>query len=89
MIDASQSMITMNSEGELVRISSPQKRHLELHIRTLQNAPRNQDTLEQILKAKRRQKEELGKGLRIVYTSPDTIVFFLVQVSHGAAVTYS
>lgn len=56
MIDASQRMITMNSQGELVRISSPQKRHLELQIKTLQNAPRNQDKLEQILKAKRRQK---------------------------------
>ena len=63
MIDASQRMLTMNSQGELVRISSPQKRHLELHIRTLQNAPRNQDKLEQILKAKRRHKEEARKRL--------------------------
>jgi hypothetical protein len=63
MIDASHSMITMNSEGELVRISSPQKRHLELQTKTLQNAPRNQDKLEQILKAKRRHKEEARKRL--------------------------
>jgi hypothetical protein len=34
------------------------KRHLELQIKTLQNAPRDPDKLERLLKAKRRQKEE-------------------------------
>jgi type VI protein secretion system component VasF len=34
------------------------KRHLELQIKTLQNAPRDADKLERLLKSKRRQKEE-------------------------------
>jgi hypothetical protein len=34
------------------------KRHLELQTKTLQNAPRDLDKLERLLKAKRRQKEE-------------------------------
>lgn len=34
------------------------KRHLELQINTLQNAPRDADKLERLLKTKRRQKEE-------------------------------
>ncbi len=57
-------MITVNSqvEGEAreerLGINPVIKRHLELQIKTLQNAPRNQDKLERLLKAKRRQKEE-------------------------------
>ena len=39
-------------------MSPPQKRHLELEIKTLQNAPRNAEKLERLLKAKQRQKEE-------------------------------
>jgi hypothetical protein len=34
------------------------KRHLELEIKTLQNAPRDADKLERLLKIKQRQKEE-------------------------------
>ena len=34
------------------------KRHLELQIKTLENAPRDADKLRQLLKVKRRQKEE-------------------------------
>jgi hypothetical protein len=34
------------------------RRHLELQIKTLQNAPRDPDKLERLLKSKRRQKEE-------------------------------
>jgi hypothetical protein len=34
------------------------KRHLELEIKKLQNAPRDADKLEQLLKIKERQKEE-------------------------------
>ena len=34
------------------------KSHLELQIKTLQNAPQDADKLERLLKAKRRQKEE-------------------------------
>jgi hypothetical protein len=56
MIDASQTMITMSSQGE--GMSPPMKKHLELQIKTLQNAPRDPDKLERLLKAKGRQKEE-------------------------------
>jgi len=58
MIDASQKMITMNRQGELGGMSPPQKRHLELQIKTLQEAPRDAEKLERLLKSKRRQKEE-------------------------------
>jgi hypothetical protein len=58
MIDASQRMITMNNQGQFGGMSPPQKRHLELQIKTLENAPRDAEKLERLLKAKRRQKEE-------------------------------
>ena len=58
MIDASQRMITMNSQGELGGMSPPQKRHLALQIKTLETAPSDAEKLERLLKAKRRQKEE-------------------------------
>ena|ERR671918_899525 len=58
MIDASQRMITMNSQGELGGMSPPLKRHLALQIKTPDTAPRDAEKLERLLKAKRRQKEE-------------------------------
>jgi hypothetical protein len=58
MIEASQRMLTVNSQGELGGLSPPQKRHLELEIKTLQNAPRDAEKLERLLKAKQSQKEE-------------------------------
>jgi hypothetical protein len=58
MIDASQGIITMGSQGELGGMSPPMKKHLELEIKILQNAPRDAEKLERLLKAKRRQKEE-------------------------------
>jgi hypothetical protein len=58
MIDANQGIITMGSQGELGGMSPPMKKHLELEIKILQNAPRDPDKLERHLKAKRRQKEE-------------------------------
>jgi hypothetical protein len=39
-------------------MSPPMKKHLELEIQTLQNAPIDAEKLERLLKAKRRQKEE-------------------------------
>jgi hypothetical protein len=51
-------MITINSQGELGGINPAIKRHLELEIKTLQNAPRDADKLEQLLRIKQRQKEE-------------------------------
>jgi hypothetical protein len=58
MIDASQRMITINSQGELGGMNPIIKRHYELQIKTLQNAPRDPDKLERLLKRKERQKEE-------------------------------
>jgi hypothetical protein len=56
MIDPSQRMITMSSQGETGGMSPPQKRHLELQIKTLENAPRDADKLERLLQVKRRQR---------------------------------
>jgi hypothetical protein len=56
MIEASQRMITINSQGE--GMNPAIKRHFELEIQTLQNAPRDVDKLERLLKVKQRQKEE-------------------------------
>jgi hypothetical protein len=39
-------------------INPVMKRHLELDIKALQNAPRDPDKLERLLKVKQRQKEE-------------------------------
>jgi hypothetical protein len=56
MIDASQRMITMSSQGETGGMSPPQKLQLELQIKTLENAPRDADKLERLLQVKRRQR---------------------------------
>jgi methyl coenzyme M reductase beta subunit len=59
MIDASQRMLRMNSQGEeLGGINSAMKGRLELEIKTLKNAPRDADKLRQLLQVKQRQKEE-------------------------------
>jgi len=58
MIDASQGIITMGSQGELGGMSPPIKKHLELEIKILQNAPRDAVKLRKLLQVKQRQKEE-------------------------------
>ena len=59
MIEEIQRMITSSSQGELLKRMNPAiKRHLELEVKTLQNAPRDPDKLERLLKAKEREKEE-------------------------------
>jgi hypothetical protein len=64
MVEASQRMITVNSQvavGEAKDgwgINPVIKRHLELEIKTLQNAPRDEDKLRRLLETKQRQKEE-------------------------------
>jgi hypothetical protein len=63
MIEASQRMIDVNSrvQGEAKEgwgINPAVKRHLELEIKTLQNAPRDADKLRKLLERKQRQKEE-------------------------------
>ena len=52
MIDASQGMINEQLNSPTVN------EYFELQIKTLQNAPRDPDKLERLLKIKRRQKEE-------------------------------
>ncbi len=64
MIDASQRMLDVQSQvqGEAKEegwgINPAMKRHLELEIKTLQNAPRDADKLRKLLEIKQRQKEE-------------------------------
>jgi len=64
MIDASQRMITVQSQvqGEAKEgwgINPIMGKHLELEIKTLQNAPRDADKLRRLLEVKQRQKEEV------------------------------
>jgi methyl coenzyme M reductase beta subunit len=63
MIEASQRMIAVNNQGageprEGWGINPAMKRHLELEIKTLQNAPRDAEKLRRLLELKQRQKEE-------------------------------
>jgi hypothetical protein len=58
MVDASERMLRINGQGELGGINPPMKKHLELEIKTLQNAPRDADKLERLLKRKQREKDE-------------------------------
>ena len=63
MIDASQRMIDVQSQvtGESKDgwgLNTVMKKHLELEIKTLQNAPRDADKLKQLLELKQRLKEE-------------------------------
>jgi hypothetical protein len=61
MIDATQRMITIGNQGGGGGgggMNRAIKKHLELEIRTLQNAPRDPDKLQRLLRSKERQKEE-------------------------------
>jgi hypothetical protein len=63
MIDASQRMIDVQSKvtGEPKDgwgINPVMKKHLELEIKTLQNAPREADKLRKLLEIKQRQKQK-------------------------------
>ena len=71
MIEASQRMIAVNSQlgGEASEgwgINPVMKRHFELKIKTLQNAPRDADKLGRLLKSNKRQKEKSAN----FYTMP-------------------
>jgi hypothetical protein len=57
MIDANQGIITMGSQGG-EGMSPPMKKHLQLEIKTLENAPRDADKLRKLLQVKQRQKDE-------------------------------
>ena len=63
MIDFSQRMIDVQSQVQREAkdgwgINTVMKKHLELEIRTLQNAPRDAAKLRQLLEVKQRRKEE-------------------------------
>ena len=63
MIDASQRILAVQGQvqGEAKEgwgINPVMKRHLELEIETLQNAPRDASKLRKLLEVKQRQKEE-------------------------------
>jgi hypothetical protein len=62
MINASQVMLETNIQGgdgaAGAGMNPVMKGHLELEIKTLQNAPRDEDKLRRLLKVKERQKEE-------------------------------
>jgi methyl coenzyme M reductase beta subunit len=65
MIDASQRMLDVNSrvQGEAAKeegwgINPIMKRHLELEIKTLQNAPRDEGKLRELLKLKEKENEK-------------------------------
>jgi hypothetical protein len=45
-------------ESEITRINSAMKRHFELEIETLQNAPRDEDRLRELLKLKEKENEK-------------------------------
>jgi hypothetical protein len=70
MIEASQRMITTHTHvpGQAKEgwgINPAVKRHLELEIKTLQNAPRDADKLRKLLERKQRQKEVEAKLLSL------------------------
>jgi hypothetical protein len=62
MIDASQRMLRINTQGGEPNdgggMNPVIKKHYELQIKTLQNAPRDVQKLERLLKVKQRQKDE-------------------------------
>jgi hypothetical protein len=61
MIEANQRMLEVNSQGGDGSVRggmNPAMRQLRLQIKTLQNAPRDHQTLERLLRVKRRRKEE-------------------------------
>src|SRR5918996_3843470 len=87
MIEVSQRMIMINIQGELGEgMGPPLKRHLELEIRTLQNAPRDADKLRRLLKVKERQKEEamyIEETERLVTEEIEMLKFVLYLVARS------
>ena len=60
IIETIQRMLRINSQGreELGGMSPPLKRHLELEIKTLENAPRDADKLEHLLQVKQNKRKK-------------------------------
>jgi hypothetical protein len=61
MIEGARRMIRVNSNSQQepeIPINPATKRHFELEIETLQNAPRDEDNLRQLLKLKEKENEQ-------------------------------
>jgi hypothetical protein len=57
-------MLRISSQGEELggRMSPPMRKHLELEIKILKNAPRDADKLRKLLKVQEGKKKKLGMG---------------------------
>ena len=79
-------MIRVNSQGELGGLNPVIKKHYELQIKTLQNAPKDASKLEQIIKAKERENNEKARHIydtqRLV-TEIEMLKFVLFLVSRN------
>jgi hypothetical protein len=58
MIETNQRMLRLNSQGDFGVMNSVMKRHLELEIKTLENAPRDADKLEHLLQVKQNKRKK-------------------------------
>jgi hypothetical protein len=58
MIETSQRMLRINSQGDFGVMNPVMKRHLELEIKTLENAPRDADKLEHLLQVKQNKRKK-------------------------------
>ena len=89
LIEASKRMLKVNSQRGEVGMSPPLKRHVELELETLENAPRDAEKLERLLKSKDRQKEETmhiedrqsprSSSKQLAMTSGPAILSHLIQ----------
>ena len=68
MIEGAQRMIRINNsqeeEPEIIKINPAMKRHFELEIKILQNAPRDEDKLRELLKLKEKENEQATHMLK-------------------------
>jgi hypothetical protein len=58
MIEISQRMLKVNSQGDFGVMNPVMKRHLELEIKTLENASRDADKLEHLLQVKQNKRKK-------------------------------
>jgi hypothetical protein len=83
-IESTQSLIR-EDPGQAIQISSVAKRHYELQISTLQNAPRDVSKLQQIIKAKEKQNEEAThfEDTQMLVTEIDMLKLVLCLVNRN------
>lgn len=71
-------------ESEIIKINPAMKRHFELEIETLQNAPRDEDKLRELLKLKEKQNEQEATHIeetQKLVTEIEILKFVLSSVS--------